>query len=145
MKFESARDGMYTGVYWGLFLTVGAVIVFNLVMPTTKADKLVTLFGLVPVLAGMIYIYVRTYYIVSDEFLIIHYGPFRQTIKRDRIFSIVPYRSIYSAPALSRDRLQIRYDKFGEVQVSPLDKAGFLEALDFTVGCRPKLSQPICY
>ncbi len=131
MKFVSARDTMYNWTFGILFLFFGPIVLLMLLTPTTMADKLVTIFGLIPVLAGMGFIYFRTYYLVLDDSLIIHFGPFRQTLKRDRIFSVKPYRSIYSAPALSRDRLQIRYDKFGEIQVSPQDQPGFLVALGF--------------
>jgi Bacterial PH domain len=133
MRFVSARDGMYNGVFWTAFLVAGGLGLSILLGPSTRGDRLAVVFLLLPVSAMMGLIYFRTFYEVTEDRLIIHFGPFWQTLKRDRISSIKTIRNFYSAPALSRDRLQIRYDTYGEVQISPKDQAGFLKAMGFSL------------
>ncbi len=71
-----------------------------------------------------------TYYEVSGDTLKVVSGPFRRRIPIDAIDSIEPTRSPLSSPALSLDRLRIRYGN-RRVLVSPADKRGFLKALGF--------------
>ncbi len=71
-----------------------------------------------------------TYYEVTDDHLRIVTGPFRWKISRDSISAVEPSRSLKSSPALSLDRLCLRYDG-RRVLVSPADKRGFKKALGF--------------
>ena len=86
---------------------------------------------LVVVLVGWILKF--TYYEVGNDRLKIVTGPFRWNIAIDSITSIEPSRSLLSSPALSLDRLSIRYDN-RRVLVSPADKRGFQKALGFEPG-----------
>ena len=131
MRFVSARDDMYNGTFLVLLLACALVLLMLFLGPSTRGERTAVLVLGTPVFGMLFWIYARTYYVVTEERLIIHFGPVTQTLSRDRIFSIKPHRSIYSAPALSRYRFQIRYDKYGEVQVSPKDRSGFLEAMGF--------------
>jgi hypothetical protein len=131
MQFVSSRDHMYNGTFLVLFLVCVLVLLLLFLGPSTRGERTAVLVLGTPVFGMLFWIYFRTYYVVTEDRLIIHFGPFTQTLNRDRIFSIKPHRSIYSAPALSRDRFQVRYDKYGEVQVSPKDRAGFLEAMGY--------------
>lgn len=72
-----------------------------------------------------------TYYEVSSDTLRIVCGPYRQRILISDITAIEPTRSMLSSPALSLDRLRIRYGKIRRVLVSPADKRGFIRALGF--------------
>ena len=46
-------------------------------------------------------------------------GPVRTQIPLDRIKSVRPVRSVLASSALSVDRLEITYDKFGVIMISP--------------------------
>jgi len=70
-----------------------------------------------------------TYYSVEGNTLRVVSGPFRWTIPIDRIESVEPTRNPLSAPALSIDRLKIRYSGGKAILVSPADKKGFVRAL----------------
>jgi hypothetical protein len=70
-----------------------------------------------------------TYYDVDRDFLTVRAGPVRWRVPLDSITAVEPTRSLVSSPALSLDRLRIRYGKRRQLLVSPRDKDGFLRAL----------------
>ena len=75
-----------------------------------------------------------THYTVDGNTLRIVCGPFRWKIPIDRIESVEPSRNSLSSPALSLDRLKIRYGKRKTILVSPADKRGFIRALGVEPG-----------
>jgi len=84
--------------------------------------------------ALFVWVLVGTHYTVDREMLRIASGPFRWRVMLAEIESVEPTRSPLSSPALSLDRLRIRYggSRFGgtrQVMVSPADKSRFLEAI----------------
>ena len=70
-----------------------------------------------------------TRYVVHGHQLEVQCGPMKWTINIADISSITETNNILSSPALSLDRLLIRY-KNKEIMISPADKAGFLKALE---------------
>lgn len=72
--------------------------------------------------------FLYTWYDVDSDTLTIRSGPFRWRVPLDAIDSVKPTRSPLSSPALSLDRLDIRYGK-RRIMVSPADKRGFLKAI----------------
>ena len=75
------------------------------------------------------WIYRHTAYDVTETDLIVGCGPFQSRIPLGSITSVAPTRSLLAAPALSRERLEIRYGAANRVIVSPADRVGFLRAL----------------
>jgi membrane protein YdbS with pleckstrin-like domain len=71
----------------------------------------------------------RTHYTVDNNTLRIVSGPFRWTVLINQISSVSASKSPLSAPALSLDRLEIRYGKRRRIVVSPADRKGFLSAI----------------
>ena len=70
-----------------------------------------------------------TRYEVTDREVIARSGLFQWRIAIGDIDSIRPSRSLIKSPALSLDRLEIRYDNRRKLLVSPQDRIGFLEAV----------------
>ncbi len=70
-----------------------------------------------------------TRYEVTSREVIARSGPFRWRIEIDGIESIRPSQSVISSPALSLDRLEIRYAGGKTLLVSPQDREGFLAAV----------------
>jgi len=70
-----------------------------------------------------------TRYEVTGHEVVVRSPPFRWRIEIERIESIRPSRSPVSSPALSFDRLEIRYDGDRRILVSPRDREGFLAAV----------------
>ena len=72
---------------------------------------------------------VGTNYTVDRDRLRIASGPFRWKVDIASITSVEPTRNPLSSPALSLDRLRIRYGESRSILVSPADTRGFLRAI----------------
>lgn len=83
----------------------------------------------IAVLGLMIWLLIGTYYVVDRGTLKIVSGPFRWKVPIDQITSVEATRSPLSSPALSMDRIRIRYGKRRRIMISPADKAEFLKAI----------------
>jgi hypothetical protein len=70
-----------------------------------------------------------THYTVHQNLLKIRSGPSWFNVPIDQVESVKASRSPLSSPAMSMDRLLIRYGKRRRIMVSPADKAGFLQAI----------------
>lgn len=127
-EFRSAVDGWLWAVF-GISTTVSIaalVPVFALRVPWGWAFALVTL-GLGVGLP--LWLFRSTAYVVDDTTLRIRSGPFRWSVPLAEIREVRPSRSPLSSPALSLDRLEIRYGRGSAILVSPADRAGFLAAI----------------
>ena len=71
-----------------------------------------------------------TWYDLDDHHLQIRSGLFKWTIPLETITGIVPTKNPLSSPALSFDRLSIRYGRGTQVMVSPKRKTEFIAALE---------------
>lgn len=116
-----------------LILAASALLALCGVGAATWAGKMSIAASVATVLitAGVpIWIFATTRYDISNEFLIVHSGPFRWSIPLVEIKSVTPTRSPLSSPALSLDRLRIEYGQGRVVMISPSDKAAFLRVLE---------------
>ena len=90
----------------------------------------VLLVALLALGAGLpLWVLAATGYRVGQDALAIRSGPFRWRIPLQDIRAVEPSRSWLSSPALSLDRLRIRYGRAGQVMVSPKDRQAFVQAL----------------
>jgi hypothetical protein len=87
-----------------------------------------TLLLLVLPAALVLWIFTTTYYVLSDDELIVRSGPLNRRIPLKAIVSVRPTRNPLSSPALSLDRLEIDYGK-SCILISPKHKEEFLQAL----------------
>lgn len=71
----------------------------------------------------------RTHYSVGDGRLAIVCGPFSWSIDLDDIAGVGRSRNPLSSPALSLDRLKIRYGDGKSILISPDDQDAFLRAI----------------
>lgn len=78
--------------------------------------------------AFVIWMFTRTFYILTASDLVVHSGPFRWTVPLGSIRRVFPTKNPLSSPALSLDRLEIRHAS-GMIMISPEDKRRFLEDL----------------
>jgi hypothetical protein len=95
-------------------------------------DRVATLLMLgviVAILGFFLWLCASTRYSIIGEFLSVKSGPFSWMIPIDEITSIEPTHNPASSPALSLDRLVIRYGHDAELMVSPKDKSGFIATL----------------
>lgn len=80
--------------------------------------------------AFVLHMFATTYYTISGDTLRIKSGFLINTVVDiGSISKITATRNMLSSPALSLDRLEIFYNKYDSIMVSPHDKAGFVEQL----------------
>ena len=84
---------------------------------------------MIAIIGLMVWLLVGTHYTVDGDTLRIVSGPFRWKIAIDTINAVESTRSPISSPALSLDRLRLRYGNKRSIMISPADKAGFLRAI----------------
>jgi hypothetical protein len=75
-------------------------------------------------------------YGITDESIVVRHGLVRQKIPLRDITEVYPTHNPLSAPALSLDRLYIRFGEgfFKAAMISPADKEGFLAELAARAG-----------
>lgn len=87
------------------------------------------LLTMIVIAALMVWLLVGTHYTVDRGMLRIASGPFRWKVPVETITAVEATRSLLSSPALSLDRLRIRYGERRQVMISPADRNGFLKAI----------------
>ncbi len=107
------------------FVVIAAV----LLQPGDPLTATITIIASSLVVALIISIMIGTHYTVTRDLLVIRSGPFRFNVPLHQIESVRESRSPLSSPAMSMDRLLVRYGKRRRIMVSPDDKAGFLKAI----------------
>lgn len=115
-----------------LVLTVALeVVVMGAVIADASDPKATTITILVCILtiALIVWLLLGTAYTVDRGVLTVRSGPFRWKVPLEEITAVEPTRSPLSSPALSLDRIRIRYRKRRRIMVSPADKEGFLKAI----------------
>jgi hypothetical protein len=106
-------------------LILGGVLVFMLILGAWIGVVVIAV-----VLAFVVHLFATTYYTIDGAELKVRSGFLIDIIiDINTITKIVPTRSILSAPAVSLDRLEVFYNKYDSVVVSPKDKAGFIARL----------------
>jgi hypothetical protein len=130
--FKSKVDGWIV-ILFALLVLIDIAIIVN--VAALSVDPLVTTITVLLCVGAILLLLalgMRTYYAVDKGTLRIVSGPFSWNIAIEEISSVTSTRSLLSGPALSLDRLLVRYGKRGRILVSPANKQGFLRALGQT-------------
>jgi uncharacterized membrane protein YdbT with pleckstrin-like domain len=127
MTFKSAVD-------WWFYAAVALVVVgcgISVFASFMEGGPVSILVGLLIniLLIGFMLSFLVTRYTIASGVLRIRCGVFSTSIPISEIRSVTPSRALFAGPALSLDRLKIRYGIGNTVLVSPADKEGFLKAL----------------
>lgn len=133
-----------TKVDWWLAVLLGAlplslVVVWISTVRFGSSEDLVaaavsTVF-VVGILGGLVF---PMRYGVGDELLVIRFGLCRQRIRLVEVTEVEPSRNPLASPALSMDRLKVRYGSsaFSFVLISPTDRSRFLDELAKVAGLK---------
>ena len=121
MYFPSKRDWWLGLLIWGLTLLAAIPVLLK----PGKGQLII----MIAVILFIGWIWFGTGYEISDDELKIRCGPFRQRIPLQEIKEIKITRNPLSSPALSLDRMEIKYGKSKRVMISPADKEGFIKML----------------
>jgi hypothetical protein len=129
MRFRSKVDGWFIPImvisFAGLIVGLGGVML----SPMPWILRVIVTAAIVAIMYLVATIFRNTYYEIVGTDLLVRSGPLKWTIPVAEIQEITPSRNILSAPALSLDRLRIRFGKRAYILVSPEDKDGFLRAV----------------
>jgi hypothetical protein len=128
--FRSAVDRWMRLVLWLLGLyAVGASIAGAVIWEANREAAVACLLsGLL--MGGILFaLVVPVEYALTADALVIRSGLLRSTVPLAKITIVRPSRSLWSAPALSMNRLRIDYGKKKWTLVSPADRSGFVAAL----------------
>jgi len=80
--------------------------------------------------AFCIHLFLKTHYVIDADNLIVHAGIlYKKKIPVATVRKIVETRNPISAPAPSLDRIEIFYNRFDSVVISPEDKTGLIAEL----------------
>ncbi|MEP4051455.1 MAG: PH domain-containing protein [Litorimonas sp.] len=79
--------------------------------------------------AFMVWLYVATKYVISEDVLTIHAGLYKVITPISEITSITDTNNALASPAFSLDRLEIKYGEGEMILISPIDKSAFLADL----------------
>ena len=77
----------------------------------------------------VVWLLTTTSYAFEGPVLLVRCGPLRWRVPLEQIFSVREIESARSAPAMSMDRLEIRFADDDLMLISPRDKAAFLREL----------------
>ena len=128
-RFRSKVDTWLVLVVVAALVVLAAALVSMVVAGASLAAIALFLGVMTAVMLFTGLIFTRTWYEIDARELRIVSGPFRWTIPRESIRSVEDSRNPLSSPALSLDRLRIRYGDKRWILVSPEDKKGFRKAL----------------
>lgn len=128
-KFKSKVDRWILVLI--LLAIIGQVVAITAAVNEAGEPAMITslILVMIGVVALMVWLLLGTHYTVDRGTIRIVSGPFRWKVPIDEITSVRATRNPLSSPALSLDRLSIRYGKRRRIMISPADKAGFLKAI----------------
>ena len=127
--FKSKVDTWLIAVFVIVAL-LSLIVIVPLLVTASGAAYLIALLVVAISMGLPLWIYRTTVYVIDGESLSIKSGPFSWNISLSDINAVKESRSLLSSPAFSLDRLAIDYGNGRSILVSPLDKAGFIEALE---------------
>lgn len=121
MRFPSKKDWWLGLIIWSAALLPLLGLIYQGVLYPSLLALLLALF--------LAWIWFGTSYTITDTHLLVRCGPLRKRIPLESIRSISPSRDPLASPALSMDRLLIRYGKSGFLLVSPAQSDLFLREI----------------
>ncbi|HIB37557.1 PH domain-containing protein [Mesonia sp.] len=132
LKFKSRKDLLFKVIAFGfptLFIGILIIKVSVYGFPETSFYISGIFIALTSVL--LLWIYFQTYYQLSPSKLIYKSGPLKGEIEIKSIREIEKEKTLWSGlkPATARKGLIIKYNRFDEIYISPLDNNIFIEKI----------------
>lgn len=126
-RFRSRIDAQFALMGVGLPLSLALMLLANGALhgalPWWTSLPLLLAIGLV------VWLLTTTSYAFEGAVLLVRCGPLRWRVPLEQIYSVRETGSARSAPAMSLDRLEIRFADDDCMLISPRDKAAFLREL----------------
>ncbi len=126
---------------WGLLAPI--IILFVLLSIIMIVDEAWPGLLIILITSGFIfYMFINTYYAINDSTLNVYTGFGAIAIDIATIKAVEETNTLLSAPALSLDRIEVFYNRYDSVVISPPDKIAFIAHLkSINNGIEIKLKQ----
>lgn len=121
MYFPSKKDIWLGLLFWGTVIICFFPLFFD--------QDIIAILVLVPLSFFLIWLWFTTGYVIDGDVLIVKFGPFKKKIHIGEISRIRRTKNPLSAPALSLNRLEITYARYGLTLISPKDQEKFVSIL----------------
>lgn len=128
-RFQSKVDRWLAAVLILVMLMMLASLIGMTAEVMREPTLLIVIIAIILGIALIAWVGLATYYEVDRKTLKVVSGPLRWRIPLADITAVEETRSVLSAPALSLDRLRIRYGDRHAIVVSPRDKKKFLKRI----------------
>ncbi|MED4122945.1 hypothetical protein E2L07_06940 [Halalkalibacterium halodurans] len=134
MYFPSKKDIGLGGIYWlVIFLFTLPPVVFSdfgvFMLPSFFDTYPVRLTFFYTIAGLLLWIWFRTGYTVTEDWLVIEYGPIQKKVEIETIESIRETKNPFIDPALSINKLQLYYGNGRHIAISPKEKEHFKKQL----------------
>ncbi len=121
MYFPSKKDSLFR------IIIIGSALIS--ILPGLITLDWITLLILFPIGVVLLWLWFRTGYLIDGEQLKIKFGPFKKTISIHSIRKLTKTKSLLSSPALSMNRIEIMYNNYDIVYISPEYENEFIHFL----------------
>lgn len=132
MCFPSKKDVWFGLIIWGFVLFMIAAYVFGgepIGMQFITYNSIAGYVLSVLIIGLLLWLWFGTGYKIEGGFIKIKFGPFQSKVKIAEITKLRATKNPLSAPALSIDRIEILYGKYGTALVSPKNRVQFIKTL----------------
>lgn len=130
MRFPSRVDIWLAVLVWSTMLgTIGVGIIALFQLEGQIFGAIVLLLVTVGLPCFLLWMWIKTYYVIEAPHLIIHFGPFKKKILLESITKVKKMTSPYSGPALSLRKIEIYYNRFDFIYISPKNRDEFISIL----------------
>ena len=126
-RFRSGIDARFAAI--GVTLPIVLTLVLGATALTPRGPPWWTLLPLIVAVLLFVWILAGTWYAFDGGSLVVQCGPFRWRIPVEQIYAVRDSSSLRSGPALSMQRLEIRFANERCMLISPRDRAAFLAEL----------------
>lgn len=128
-SYPSKRSFWIGLILWGI-IGVSFLLSWYLSFRAGKTFDYKLLYVYLPLILFVSSIWFGTFYTLAEDHLEIKVGPwFKKKLPYKRITKVERNHSFISAPALSSDRLLLKFNRYDEILISPLDEIEFVSQL----------------
>ncbi|OMP67853.1 PH domain-containing protein [Domibacillus epiphyticus] len=135
MVFPSKKSIWMSLVIWIIILTCILPSILSIepigviMLPEILNNKVITTIILLIPAIYLLWIWFGTRYEIQQSILNVHFGPYKKIIDIGTISTIRQTKNPFIDPALSGDKIEINYNEFETINISPKDKEAFLRQI----------------
>lgn len=130
MKYPSKQDWWIILLAWiPMVATIGLGLFTMVEKASTLSEQILMFASCIVVPLFFLWMMMTTYYLIEEKTLVIRFGPFKKSVPLASITSIRKTRNPMSSPALSLKRIEILYNRYDMVLISPKDRDAFIQVL----------------